>query len=135
MKNEYECRRGEPRQGRGQAVHKEPQSSAIDLNGIKGFALVDCINACFSEDLSTIVSMAPSLRRLDVQVSALSAVLMQFSAHKAAFCTAEGGSTKAAAISAAETHVHTLLRELQDIADALHAVHAVAEFSLRKEAR
>ena len=97
--------------------------------------MVDCINACFSEDLSAIVSMAPSLRRLDVQVSALSAVLMQFSAHKAAFCTAEGGSTKAAAISAAETHVHTLLRELQDIADALHAVHAVAEFSLRKEAR
>ncbi len=135
MKNEYECRRGEPRQGRGQAVPKEPPSSAIDLNGIKGFALVDCINACFSGDLSAIVSMAPSLRRLDVQVSALRAVLMQLSAHKAAFCTAEGGSTKAAAISAAETHVQTLLREFQDIADALHAVHAVAEFSLRKEAR
>lgn len=135
MNNEYECRRGEPRQGRGQAVPKELQSSAIDLNGIKWFALVDCINACFSKDLSAIVAMAPSLRRLDVQVSALRAVLMQLSAHKAAFCSVEGGSAKAAAISAAETHVHTLMRELQDITDALHAVHAVAEFSLRKEAR
>lgn len=96
MKNEYECRRGKPRQGRGQAVPKEPQSCAIDLNGIKGFALVDCINACFSGDLSAIVSMAPSLRRLDVQVSALRAVLMQFSAQR---------SAKAAAISTAETHV------------------------------
>jgi hypothetical protein len=122
MKNEYECRHGEPRQGRGQAVPKEPQSSAIDLNGIKGFALVDCINACFSGDLSAIVSIAPSLRRLDVQVSALRAVLMQFSA-------------KAAAISTAETHVCALMQELKDIADALHAVHAVAEFSLRKGAR
>ena len=126
MKNEYECRHGEPRHGRGQAVPKEPQSSAIDLNGIKGIALVDCINACFSGDLSAIVSMTTNLRRLDVQVSALSAVLMQFSAQR---------SAKAAAISTAETHVHTLLRELQDIADALHAVHAVAEFSLRKEVR
>ena len=70
MKNEYECRRGEPRQGRGQAVPKEPPSSA-----------------------------------------------------------------KAAAISTAETHVCALMNELKDIADALHAVHAVAEFSLRKEAR
>lgn len=122
MKNEYECRHGEPRQGRGQAAPKEPQSSAIDLNGIKGFALVDCINACFSGDLSAIVSMAPSLRRLDVQVSALRAVLMQFSAQR---------SAKAAA----ETHVCALMQELKDIADALHAVHAVAEFSLRKEAR
>lgn len=122
MKNEYECRRGEPRQGRGQADPKEPQSSAIDLNGIKGFALVDCINACFSGDLSAIVSMAPSLRRLDVQVSALRAVLMQFSAQRSA-------------ISTAETHVCALMQELKDIADALHAVHAVAEFSLRKGAR
>lgn len=122
MKNEYECRHGEPRQGRGQAAPKEPQSSAIDLNGIKGFALVDCINACFSGDLSAIVSMAPSLRRLDVQVSALRAVLMQFSAQRSA-------------ISTAETHVCALMQELKDIADALHAVHAVAEFSLRKEAR
>lgn len=121
MKNEYECRHGKPRQGRGQAAPKEPQSSAIDLNGIKGFALVDCINACFSGDLSAIVSMTPSLRRLDVQVSALRAVLMQFGAQR---------SVKAAAISEAETHVHTLMRELTDIADALHAVHAVAEFSL-----
>lgn len=126
MNNGYECRRGEPRQGRRQVVPKEPQSSAIDLNGIKGFALVDCINACFSENLTAIVSMAPSLRRLDVQVSALSAVLMQFSAQR---------SAKAAAISTAETHVHALMQELKDIADALHAVHAVAEFSLRKEAR
>jgi len=88
--------------------------------------LVDCINACFSGDLSAIVSMAPSLRRLDVQVSALRAVLMQFSAQR---------SAKAAAISTAETHVCALMQELKDIADALHAVHAVAEFSLRKEAR
>lgn len=126
MSDKFECRHGEPRQGRGQAVSKEPQSSAIDLSGIKGIALVDCINACFSGDLSAIVSMAPSLRRLDVQVSALSALLMQFGAQRPA---------KAAALSEAETHVHSLLRELQDIADALHAVHAVAEFSLRKEVR
>ena len=133
MSDKFECRHGEPRQGRGQAVSKKPQSSAIDLNGIKGIALVDCINACFSGDLSAIVSMTSNLRRLDVQVSALSAVLMQLSAHKESLC--EQGGAKAAAISAAETHVHTLMRELKDIADALHAVHAVAEFSLRKEAR
>ena len=126
MSDKFECRHGEPRQGRGQAVSKKPQSSAIDLNGIKGIALVDCINACFSGDLSAIVSMTSNLRRLDVQVSALSAVLMQFSAQR---------SAKAAAISTAETHVCALMQELKDIADALHTVHAVAEFSLRKEAR
>lgn len=129
MSDKFECRHGKPRQGRGQAVPKELQSGAIDLNGIKGIALVDCINACFSGDLSAIVSMAPSLRRLDFQVSALRAVLMQFNAHKESLCE-QGG-----AISAAETHVHTLMRELKDIADALHTVHAVAEFSLRKEVR
>lgn len=126
MSDKFECRHGEPRQGRGQAVPKEPQSGAIDLNGIKGIALVDCINACFSGDLSAIVSMTSNLRRLDVQVSALRAVLMQFSAQR---------SAEAAAISTAETHVCTLMRELKDIADALHTVHAVAEFSLRKEVR
>lgn len=110
----------------GRPSLKSLNQCAIDLNGIKGFALVDCINACFSGDLSAIVSMAPSLRRLDVQVSALRAVLMQFSAQR---------SAKAAAISTAETHVCALMQELKDIADALHAVHAVAEFSLRKEAR